>query len=765
MTSARDIRKFSSLLHEDQVYTFLDGLDDQLDKARSDVLQIHPFPMVEQAYAYVCQEDIRQAVMLGRTETTTNTIMASNCTKMRPGQPPSIQLSPKMPMGSEKVSNLNRGKSAIMRISSTPIKPVSNFMGIQSSGTTLRRGRPVRSGVVRVGQHKLRQHTIVPHPDILTKKIIGHGTKREGLYMYYMEDFCLGRAHVMHPVQRIFTADASFYDYSASIDCQENPPRAQYKGGIVQNPEFDAPLGKSWEPFGGAKIELRESATGRNKFIVAHSRNNPFDSFSQKFFLRSGHHYTFSAWLQVSGAGKAAVAAVFKTKTGYKPAGAIVAESGCWSMLKGGVTMDAPSSTAHLYFENKNTSVEIWADSISFQPFTDEEWRSHHQQSIEKTRKSRIKFHAADAKGNPLAGASISIKQKKPRFPFGNSMNKNILTNPRYQKWFASRFTVTTFENEMKWYDTEVYPGRVDYSVPDAMLHFAQQNNIDVRGHNILWDDFQYQPWWVKSLSPSQLAAAVAKRINSVVSRYAGKLIAWDVLNENLHYSFYENTLGRGATAGFYQRACQIDGRATLFMNEYNTIEMSQDWSSSPARYLQKLREIRGSAASCKMGIGLEAHFTGAAPNLAYMRASIDTLAAAGLPMWITELDLQWSPYQALYLEQVLREAHAHSRINGIVMWASMSSKGECYRMCLTDYNLNNLPTGNIVDKLISEWSHKGFKGKTDAEGLLETSLFHGDYEVMISHPTVMNSSISQSFKVESIDTLHEKSLLVKVSI
>ena len=47
MECANDIQKYNSILQEDRVYTFLDGLDDRLDNIRSDVLQLKPFPTVE----------------------------------------------------------------------------------------------------------------------------------------------------------------------------------------------------------------------------------------------------------------------------------------------------------------------------------------------------------------------------------------------------------------------------------------------------------------------------------------------------------------------------------------------------------------------------------------------------------------------------------------------------------------------------------------------------------------------------------------------
>ncbi|TXG64103.1 hypothetical protein EZV62_011097 [Acer yangbiense] len=143
-----------------------------------------------------------------------------------------------------------------------------------------------------------------------------------------------------------FEAHALSYDYSATIECLANPHKPQYGGGIIVNPNLDHGL-KGWSTFGKAKIQHRES--GGNKFLVAHSRSQPYDSISQKLYLRKNMLYTFSAWIQVS-KGVAAVSAVFKTRNGFKHAGAIVAKANCWSMLKGGLTVDA-SGPAELYFE------------------------------------------------------------------------------------------------------------------------------------------------------------------------------------------------------------------------------------------------------------------------------------------------------------------------------------------------------------------------------------------------------------------------------
>ncbi|KAL9417707.1 hypothetical protein AB3S75_040654 [Citrus x aurantiifolia] len=556
-----------------------------------------------------------------------------------------------------------------------------------------------------------------------------------------------------------FEAAALSYDYTASIECLEKPHKPQYGGGIIKNPELSHGL-KGWSAFGNAKIEQRES--GGNKFLVAHSRSQPYDSISQKVHLEKNKFYTLSAWIQVS-EGAAPVTAVFKTITGFKHAGAAVAESKCWSMLKGGLSPDA-SGFAELYFESKNTSVDIWVDSISLQPFTQEEWRSQQHQSIEKNHKTNVRIQAVDKQGKPLHNANISIEQKQLRFPFGCAINKNILTNTAYQNWFTSRFKVATFEDEMKWYSTEASPGREDYSAADAMLQFAKNHNIAVRGHNIFWDDPRYQPGWVNSLSPSDLSKAADKRINSIMSRYKGQVIAWDVVNENLHFSFFESKLGQNASGVFFNRVHSLDGATTLFMNDYNTIEDGRDGKATPAMFLQKLRQISQFPGNqnLRIGIGLESHFS--TPNIPYMRASIDTLGATGLPIWLTEVDVQSSPNQAQYLEQILREAHAHPKVQGIVVWAAWKPSG-CYRMCLTDNNFKNLATGDVVDKLLHEWGSKRLEGKTDADGFFDTTLFHGDYEVKINRQAANTIfSMAQSFKVLPTNASQTISMLIKIS-
>ncbi|PAN51010.1 hypothetical protein PAHAL_9G563800 [Panicum hallii] len=547
------------------------------------------------------------------------------------------------------------------------------------------------------------------------------------------------------------------YDYSSSSECLPEPLEPHYGGGIIRNSDFSAGL-QGWSAFGYGVVEEGASASG-NRYAVARNRTRPYQSVSQKVYLQNDTHYTLSAWLQVSN-GSADITAVVKTNGQFIHAGGVEARSGCWSILKGGLTAPA-AGPAELYFES-NATVEVWVDNVSLQPFSQEEWAAHHHAAIKSARKKTVRLRARDSAGKPVPGAQVRIEHVRSGFPLGSAMSSEILHNPAYQQWFTSRFTVTTFENEMKWYSTERVQGREDYSVPDAMLRFARSHGIAVRGHNIFWDQPSQQPGWVQSLSAPQLRQATARRIKSVMSRYAGQVIAWDVVNENLHFNFFEGKFGWDASAAFYRRAHQMDGGALMSMNEFNTLEQPGDPNAVPGKYLGKLFQIKkfpGNTNDGRMAIGLEGHFS--TPNIPYIRAALDTMSRAGVPIWLTEIDVAPGPNQAANLDKILREVYAHPAVHGIILWTAWHQRG-CYVMCLTDNNFRNLPTGDVVDKLIREWQTRSHAGVADADGYYEAELFHGDYKVTVSHP-VANATVVQSLTVgrETTDADNEYTIHV----
>ncbi|GAV72632.1 UBN2_3 domain-containing protein, partial [Cephalotus follicularis] len=93
MVCAADIEKYNLTIQEDRVYLFLDGLDDHLDNVCADVLQMQPFPTVEQAYARVRREELRQAVMLSNPDSTHAAATTLKGVQTDSRQIPTLQLS------------------------------------------------------------------------------------------------------------------------------------------------------------------------------------------------------------------------------------------------------------------------------------------------------------------------------------------------------------------------------------------------------------------------------------------------------------------------------------------------------------------------------------------------------------------------------------------------------------------------------------------------------------------------------------------------
>ncbi|KAL4187955.1 hypothetical protein AMTRI_Chr09g21460 [Amborella trichopoda] len=541
--------------------------------------------------------------------------------------------------------------------------------------------------------------------------------------------------------------DGPRYDSTAYTECKLYPEAPLYNGGILAKEVSKHP--------------------GTQVYSPAYVLRN----------LTKGAKYTFSCWVRIKGAGTARVMARLLTDNSTdKCVGTVSAQSGCWSFLKGGFV--ATESNSVLFLQVKKITLasticihnkDIPLIFISMHRTPNRETLRYllpvllfnlsqmsNGECIKRTTldlQRRVAVHISDAMGRRLQGAIVTIEQKSKAFPFGSAIAKTILGNQPYEDWFAERFNAAVFENELKWYATEPEPGKLNYSLPDQLLRLVRSRGIPtIRGHNIFWEDPVYTPSWVRNLSENALLQAVNSRIQSLMSRYKGEFVHWDVSNEMLHFDFYESRLGPNATAYFFETAKRSDPWATLFMNDFNVVETCGDENSTVDVYVSRLRELMDGGYVMD-GIGLEAHFT--RPNVPLMRSILDKLATLGLPIWLTEVDISKTldhETQATYLEEVLREGFSHPSINGIMLWTALHPNG-CYQMCLTDNNLHNLPTGVVVDKLLKEWETKEVKGLTGDRGSFDFQAFLGEYKVIAAFGAkTVESSLSVC---QGDETLH----------
>nr|XP_016452880.1 PREDICTED: endo-1,4-beta-xylanase A-like [Nicotiana tabacum] len=556
--------------------------------------------------------------------------------------------------------------------------------------------------------------------------------------------------------------DGAAYNYNASTECLAEPQRVQYKGGKLRNPKFELGL-DGWTSYAGASLEVRRTFSGNN-FMVAYNRSQNNETFSQQVYMDKGKYYTFSAWVRVSEGSETTVSAVITTPgNSMRVIASGNAYPGCWTMLKGGFQPEF-SLLTDLHFLCYNKTVEFWVDNVSLKEFNQTEWRVHQQRAIRRVRQRKILLQITDKLARPIRGVKVNIKFRKPVFHVGCGVTDTFVKYKKYQEWFLEKgFTASVFTNQMKWYWTESRQGIENYTIPDAMFQFFKDHGIAIRGHNVLWDKPNMNQLWLHAMTPKELLATAVRRLASVMARYFNDIFEWDVVNENLHFHFFEDKIGPQASGMFYHIAHVIDPNATLYLNEFNTLEIPGDIYASPHKYIKKFREIRSYPGNenLTIGFGLQAHFPSGKPNMPYIRAVFDFLSETKMPIWLTEMDVQNTTNQAVYLEEIMREAFAHPGVEGMIVWAPWKPGANCTGLCLTDDNFKNTRAGDVVDKLMAEWKTPELNGKTNSKGLYKYYGFLGDYTVTLYDPY----SLKQIIREIKITNKDQNPVLIPISI
>ncbi|NUR90425.1 MAG: endo-1,4-beta-xylanase [Nonomuraea sp.] len=202
-------------------------------------------------------------------------------------------------------------------------------------------------------------------------------------------------------------------------------------------------------------------------------------------------------------------------------------------------------------------------------------------------------------------------------------------------------FGSLTPENAMKWARVEPERGRFDWSAPDAIVDFAQANNMVVRGHTLVWHGSV--PSWITggSFTDDELRALLKAHVETVMHRYAGKVGVWDVVNEavaedgTLRDSFWLRRLGPGYVADAFRWARAADPAAKLYINDFNA-----EWSNPKSDGLYALVKSLKAEGVPIDGVGFQTHVT-TNSGLTQLGATLARFAALGVDVAVTELDVR----------------------------------------------------------------------------------------------------------------------------
>ncbi len=248
-------------------------------------------------------------------------------------------------------------------------------------------------------------------------------------------------------------------------------------------------------------------------------------------------------------------------------------------------------------------------------------------------------------------------------------------------------FNQITAENDMKWQLIHPRDGKdgYDFTGADAFVNFGLSNRMEVVGHTLVWHS-QTPNWVFAGTNPpppgatnpppavatgstngpgtnrfgrgpgpgfgryngprasrDELLQRMRDHIDTVVGRYKGKVKVWDVVNEALadggpenvmRSSLWSEIIGPDFIAKAFQYAHEADPDAILRYNDYGL--------ENPVK-IRKLVTLVRSLQEQKVpihAIGTQAHLNVSTASFEQMDRSLTEIAKLGLPIHVTELDI-----------------------------------------------------------------------------------------------------------------------------
>lgn len=211
-------------------------------------------------------------------------------------------------------------------------------------------------------------------------------------------------------------------------------------------------------------------------------------------------------------------------------------------------------------------------------------------------------------------------------------------------------FNSMTPENAMKMGPIHPKENEYAWAQGDSIVAYAQRNNLKLRGHTLCWHS-QAPRWFFTdakgdTVSKEVLYQRLKDHITTVVTRYKGKIYAWDVANEvisdnaNEYFrkSAFYKICGEEFVAKAFQYAHEADPNALLFYNDYNEIDPVKR-----EKIYRLVMELKKAGVPIH-GVGLQAHWAINEPTRDQLEKTLARFAETGLQMQITELDISVYP-------------------------------------------------------------------------------------------------------------------------
>ena len=237
-------------------------------------------------------------------------------------------------------------------------------------------------------------------------------------------------------------------------------------------------------------------------------------------------------------------------------------------------------------------------------------------------------------------------------FRMGAAINAatSLGTDSATRRLVVREFNTITPDNFLKAARVNPRPGVYDFTAADSFVALGERHGMFIVGHTLVWHN-QTPPWFFTDSagSPNSPAAQVERmrsHIEAVAGRYKGRIHAWDAVNEVVGEdgAYRPTTWVRGVGDGdslvahAFRFASRYAPGAELYYNDFNA------WRPAKRDGIVRLVRMLQRQGIRIDGVGMQGHWGLEYPESRYIEAAIDSFAALGVKVMITELDVDVLP-------------------------------------------------------------------------------------------------------------------------
>ena len=371
-------------------------------------------------------------------------------------------------------------------------------------------------------------------------------------------------------------------------------------------------------------------------------------------------------------------------------------------------------------------------------------WRKAAAARINRYRKGNFVVKVVDGRGKPVPGAQVRVQQTRHLFGFGTALDNIFIQNRpdsvQYRDLTYALYNEAVIGNALKAGPWEL-GGRDGYGDPythPEALRFVRElrgHGIMVRGHNLVWPSWHWSPEWepLKG-NPTALATRILSHITDEVGVLKGQCFEWDVVNEPYDNHDIQDILGPHCLVDWYNAAHAADPAARLFINDYGITENNGEDLGHINAYDAQIKYLLDNHAPLG-GIGLQSHFGRilTPPDTVY--ALLNRFARFGLPLEITEFDVNMDDQklQADYLRDYMTLAFSHPAVSGFVMWGFWAGDHWLPDAALYRKDFSVKPNGTVYKDLVYHQWWTDAHGASNTSGMFATRAFLGNYIITVT--------------------------------